>query len=139
MSKKHDQKALVLGWLLSGERLTQQDAFARGVERLGARIYDLKRVPGLAGLIETEMISVTKATTHSKARVACYFIRRENLQRAKEIARERFGHAGGAITRVGDKAIVAVKSAGQPAPVSKGGLFADTYAPLPCPGGEGKP
>jgi len=135
MSKKHDQKAMVLGWLLSGERLTQQDAFGRGVERLGARIWDLKKLPGLAGLIETETITVTKATTGGQARVACYFIRRENLQRAMAIARGQFRVGGGAITRVGDKQIVAVQSPVQP--VNKKDLFGDLYAPLPYGATEG--
>lgn len=67
------QRTDVFRYMKEHGEITQRDAFALGVYRLGARIWDLKH-DGIA--IDTKPRTVIKANGR-KARIAVYSLRKE--------------------------------------------------------------
>lgn len=80
------QRRLVLEWLLAGRKITQQYATRRGVERLGARIYELKKFHG--AWIVDRMIQVRKQSNQKTAWVKEYGMESFERKRVRQALRE---------------------------------------------------
>jgi len=87
-NKLTKQQRLVLGWLRAGERVTQVGAYGRGVERLGARIWDLKK---RGYRIADRMVKVKKGSTGRWAAVKEYWIEPEDRLQLNEINKPAAG------------------------------------------------
>lgn len=77
------QRRQVLEWLLAGQKITQQYASRYGVERLGARIWDLRNKHGV--VISARTIQVIKQSNQKKAHVKQYGMERAERQRVRRL------------------------------------------------------
>jgi hypothetical protein len=74
--KLNAQQRKVLKFLLTGQRITPLYALQRGVQRLGARIWDLKKV-GVP--IRSAMVKVKKETDEKFVMVKSYWLERSDI------------------------------------------------------------
>lgn len=81
LGKLTKQQKKVLGWLLNGERITQQTGDKRGVGRVTSRIHDLRKK--FAMPIRDRYITITKTTTGEKTKIKEYWMKREDIANIK--------------------------------------------------------